>query len=72
MIVDSEGAIEEGVKSIHKAMCDKQKKQVNLQFFFHTQWMHYQFLEYLSTYLSAKKAKKVNHVKVDLYIEEKE
>ncbi len=69
-IVDNEGAIEEAVKSIHKAMIDKKKTEVTLSFMCPSDFMHTQFLSYLAKYLGAKKAKKVTHVKVDIYIEE--
>jgi hypothetical protein len=72
LIVDSEGAIETAVKIVYKAMKDKKKQEVNLQFLCTSEWMHLQFLQYLMSYLAAKKAKKVEHVKIDIYIEQKE
>lgn len=72
MIIDSEGAIEQGVKVIHKAMKDKEKRQVNLRFMCTSDWMHVQFLQYLISYLEMQKAKRVEHVKIDIYIEQKE
>ena len=72
LIIDSEGAIENGVKIVYKAMKDKNKTPVNLRFMCSSDWMHVQFLTYLLDYLSKKKVKKVEHVKVDIYIEQKE
>ena len=72
IIIDSEGAIESGVKLVHKAMKDKTKTPVTLVFLCTTDWMHVQFLTYMVDYLAKKKAKKVEHVKVDIYIEQKE
>lgn len=72
IIVDCEGAIESGVKIIYKAMKDKEKTEVNLKFMVTSDWMHVQFLTYLLDYLEKKKVKKVSHVKVDIYIEQKE
>lgn len=71
-MIDSEGAIENGVKLVYKAMIDKKKKPVSLQFFCPTDWMHVQFLNHLGNYLALKKAKKVSHVKLDIYVEQKE
>jgi hypothetical protein len=71
-MIDCEGAIEEGVRKIHKAMSNKEKKEVTLTFLCTSEWMHLQFLTYMAYYLGAKKAKKVGHVKVDIYIEQKE
>ncbi len=71
MIVDSEGAIENAVKIIYKSMKDKNKTPVSLQFMCTSDWMHVQFLTYMADYLYKKKAKKVDHVKVDIYIEQK-
>lgn len=71
-IVDNEGAIEDAVKEIYKAMIDKKKTEVKLQYLCSSDFMHVQFLEYLAKYLGLKKAKKVNHVKIDIYIEEKD
>lgn len=69
--MDCEGAIEQGVKIVYKAMKDKKKTPVTLSFLVTTNWMHVQFLNHLLKYLSMKKAKKVDHVKIDIYIEEK-
>lgn len=71
MIIDSEGAIENGVKIIYKSMKDKSKTPVSLKFMCTSDWMHVQFLTYLVEYLRKKKVKKVDHVKVDIYIEQK-
>lgn len=71
-IVDHEGAIEEAVKEIYKAMIDKKKTEVKLQYLCSSDFMHVQFLEYLAKYLGLKKAKKAKHVKIDIYIEEKD
>lgn len=71
-IIDNEGAIEDAVKEIYKAMTDKKKTEVKLQYLCPSDFMHVQFLEYLAKYLGCKKAKKVNHVKIDIYIEEKD
>jgi hypothetical protein len=71
-IVDNEGAIEDAVKEIYKAMINKNKTEVQFQYLCSSDFMHVQFLEYLSKYLGLKKAKKVNHVKIDIYIEEKD
>lgn len=57
---------------VYKAMKDKKKNPVHFQFFLSTQWMNVQFLRYLSDYLRMRKARKVNHVKIDIYVEEKE
>lgn len=72
IVIDSEGAIENGAKVVCKAMKDKNKTPVNLRFMCTTDWMHVQFLDYLIKYLAYKKAKKVSHVSIDIYIEEKE
>lgn len=72
ILVDSEGAIEHGVKLVYKAMKDKQKTEINFRFMVTSDWMHVQFLTYLCDYLAKKKAKKVSHVKIDIYIEQKE
>lgn len=53
-------------------MKDKTKTPVTLVFLCTTDWMHVQFLTYMVDYLAKKKAKKVEHVKVDIYIEQKE
>lgn len=71
-IIDNEGAIEEAVKEVYRAMIDKKKKEVQLQYLCSSDFMHVQFLEYLAKYLGIKKAKKVSHVKIDIYIEEKD
>ena len=71
-IIDNEGAIEAAVKEIYKAMTDKKKTEVKLQYLCSSDFMHVQFLEYLAKYLGLKKAKKVSHVKIDIYIEEKD
>lgn len=71
-IIDNEGAIEEAVKEVYKAMVDKKKTEVTLQYLCSSNFMHEQFLGYLAKYLGFKKAKKVSHVKIDIYIEEKD
>lgn len=70
IIVDCEGAIENSVKIIHKAM--KKKEPVNLRFLVTSNWMHVQFLNHMATYLKHKKAKKVDHVKIEIFIEEED
>ena len=71
-MIDSEGAIENCTKMVYKAMIDKNKTPISLQFFVPNDWMNLQFLTYLSTYLNQKKAKKVDHVNLDIFVEEKE
>jgi hypothetical protein len=53
-------------------MKDKTKTPVNLRFMCTSDWLHEQFLDYMVYYLSCKKAKKVSHVNVDIYIETQE
>lgn len=72
IIIDCEGAIENGAKIIYKAMKDKNKTQMNFKFLCTSDWMHVQFLNYLIMYLEQKKVKKVDHVKLDIFIEEKD
>lgn len=69
-LISSEGDIEQGVKLIYKAMVHKDKKKTSLRFLVPTQFMYAQFLHHLLFYLKARKAPKVEHVKVDIFIEE--
>lgn len=72
IIIDCEGAIEHCTKIVYKAMKDKKKTPVSFRFLCTSDWMHVQFLNHMLTYLKQKKARKVEHVKLDIYIEEKE
>jgi hypothetical protein len=72
LIVDCEGAIEEVSKIVYKAMIDEKKKKVNFKLLITSDWMHVQFLNYMIDYLQKKKARKVDHVNLDIYIETKE
>jgi hypothetical protein len=71
-IICNEGTVEEAVKQIYKAMSNKKKTPVNLVYFCTTNFMNLMFLSHLKDYLQQRKAKKVDHVKVDIYVEEKE
>lgn len=70
IIVDCEGAIEASVKTIYKAMKDKNKTPIQFEFLCSTGFMHEQFIRHMNEYLLVwKKAKKVDHVKINIYIE---
>jgi predicted RNA-binding protein with RPS1 domain len=70
IIIDSEGAIEASVKTIYNAMKDKEKKPIEFEFMCPTGFMHTQFVNHLNEYLVTwKKAKKVSHVKINIYLE---
>jgi hypothetical protein len=70
-IIDSEGTIEEAVKEVYKAMVNKERAEITLQYLCTTDFIHTQFLKYLAKYIGIKKPKKVTHVKIDIFIEEK-
>ncbi len=70
IMIDCEGAIENAVKAVYKAMKDKDKNPITFEFMCPTDFMHTQFVTQLNEYLIVwKKAKKVSHVKINTYIE---
>jgi len=69
-VISSEGDIEQGVKAIYKAMVHKDKPKKSFRYLVPTQFLYNQFLHYLIYYLKAKKAPKVTHITVDIFIEE--
>jgi hypothetical protein len=70
IMIDCEGAIENAVKMVYKAMKDKDKNPITFEFMCPTDFMHTQFVTQLNEYLIVwKKAKKVSHVKINTYIE---
>lgn len=72
VLVNCEGTIEASVVLVYTAMMldPPPKDKVNLRFLCSTPFVHKIFLEFLITYLEAKKAKKVNHVVLDIFVEE--
>lgn len=71
-IIDCEGAIESAAKQVYKAMMDRKKTKVNLTYFCTTEFMHLMFLRNLAQYLQERKAKKVDHVSIDIFIDQGE
>ena len=69
-VISSEGDIEQGVKAIYKAMVHKDKAKKSFRYLVPTQFLYNQLLHYLIYYLKAKKAPKVTHITVDIFIEE--
>jgi hypothetical protein len=67
-VVGCEGEIEGAVELVYLAMMGEAKAELN--FLCTTPFMYKQTLTYLLWYLEQKKAPKVKHVTVDIYIEE--
>ena len=68
-VVGCEGEIEGAAELVYLAMMGEAKAELN--FLCTTPFMYKQTLTYLIWYLEQKKAPKVKHVTVDIYIEEK-
>ena len=67
-VIGCEGEIEGAVELIYLAMLGDVKAELN--FLCTTTFMYTQTLTYMICYLAQKKAPKVKHVTVDIYIEE--
>ena len=67
-VVGCEGEIEGAAELVYLAMMGEDKAELN--FLCTTPFMYKQTLTYLLWYLEQKKAPKVKHVTVDIYIEE--
>lgn len=72
VLVNCEGAIEASVLLIYNTMMldPPPREKVTLRFLCSTPFVHKTLLEFLIQYLEAKKAKKVNHVVLDIFVEE--
>lgn len=68
-VIGCEGEIEAAAELVYLAMMDEAKAELN--FLCTTSFMYKQTLRYLLWYLEQKKAPKVKHVNVDIFIEEK-
>lgn len=66
-VIGCEGEIEGAAELVYESMMGGAKAQ--LSFLCTTPFMHTQTLRYLAWYLAQKKAPKVKHVTVDIYIE---
>lgn len=69
-VIGCEGEIEGAVELVYRAMIGTAKAELN--FLCTTPFMYTQTLSYLIYYLAEKKAPKVKHVTVDIYINSKE
>lgn len=67
-VIGCEGEIEAAVELVYQAMLGEVKAELN--FMCTTPFMYTQTLTYMVWYLAQKKAPKVKHVTVDIYIEE--
>jgi hypothetical protein len=67
-VIGCEGEIEGAVELVYLAMIGE--IQAELNFLCTTKFMYTQTLTYMIWYLAQKKAPKVKHVTVDIYIEE--
>lgn len=67
-VIGCEGEIEAAVELVYQAMMGEAKVQLN--FLCTTSFMHAQTLRYMVWYLKQKNAPKVNHVNIDIFIEE--
>lgn len=72
IIINSEGTMEESIKKVYKAMANTKKTPTRFDFFLTSEFLQKLFVTNLALYLVQKKAKKVKHVQVNIYVEQKE